>query len=232
MHQSRGNILFLILLAVVLFAALAYAVTSSMRGGGQSAAGEQMTLFASQLLQNASLIENTITRAQLVNNIPDWGFDFYHSSYGSTKVANATCTQPACKIYSGNGGDIPFFTVPPKMAIGGATAGMLMPGFHAVQVIDIGSPAPDIIITWQYISLDACKAINKALGLDNLNLTPVDAINGTNTIYDGTLTATPASTGVIGDTNAALKGKKAACYSHISDTATYGYRFHYVLMER
>lgn len=48
--DQRGNVLFLILLAVVLFAALNYAVTSSMSGGGKNASDERYRLLASQLI--------------------------------------------------------------------------------------------------------------------------------------------------------------------------------------
>ena len=75
MITQRGNILFLILLAVVLFAALSYAVTQGMRGGGKDAGPEKFKTLASQILQNVSLMENTMMRAMTVNGVPGYGFD-------------------------------------------------------------------------------------------------------------------------------------------------------------
>ena len=66
--RQRGNILFLILLAVVLFAALSYAVTSQ-RDGGKNASGESAKSHASALLQYAALVENTVHRMVMVGGI-------------------------------------------------------------------------------------------------------------------------------------------------------------------
>ena len=71
--SDKGNILFLILLAVMLFAALSYAVTSSVRGGGKNASEENISLFIDQVIQAANLLENNMIRAMLVDGVPEYG---------------------------------------------------------------------------------------------------------------------------------------------------------------
>ena len=65
-RPQGGNILFLILLAVVLFAALSYAVTSGMRGGGNSASKES-------LQSQVAALQNTVmgVRSSLLRGILD-----------------------------------------------------------------------------------------------------------------------------------------------------------------
>lgn len=229
-RAQNGNILFLILLAVALFAALAYAVTSSLRGGGKDASSEKTRLFAAQLIENASLIEQTMMRAMLVDNVPEYGFDFYNGGSGSSNSAsNASCTQAACKIYAPNGGHVPYLTIPDWASMEASPASLnRRPYTYVTQVMDIGSPAPDVIVLYQYLNLDLCRAINALLGHGDTPMTPDDTLSGVDYNYGGTLTVMPASTGVIGDTNPALRGRKSACY-RISENI---YRFHYVILER
>ena len=66
--NNSGNVLFLILIAVALFAALSYAVTNSGRtGGGQALSRDQAKIKASELLQYASYIQQTMTRLSYSN---------------------------------------------------------------------------------------------------------------------------------------------------------------------
>ncbi|GBH32909.1 hypothetical protein, partial [Sphingobium xenophagum] len=61
-RSQRGNVLFLILLGVALFAALNYAVTSSMRGEGKSGSSESYELAVTQILQWATTLQHTVAR--------------------------------------------------------------------------------------------------------------------------------------------------------------------------
>ena len=67
-EENQGNVLFLILVAVVLFAALSYAVTQSSRGGG-NVSEEQMQLKMSQVMQQAAQMKYAVDRLYLMNTV-------------------------------------------------------------------------------------------------------------------------------------------------------------------
>ena len=74
MRQS-GNALFLILIAVALFAALSYAVTQSGRGGG-NIDREQLQIEASRFLNFVAAAQNNFQKRTLLDGIQfnEWGF--------------------------------------------------------------------------------------------------------------------------------------------------------------
>jgi hypothetical protein len=59
-NSRSGNVLFLILIAVALFAALSYAVTSSSRSSGAQIGADQARIMAAEIRQYASSIEQAI----------------------------------------------------------------------------------------------------------------------------------------------------------------------------
>ncbi|MDD9901808.1 MAG: hypothetical protein OXT65_12600 [Alphaproteobacteria bacterium] len=65
-HKSKGNALFLILIAVALFAALSYAVTQSGRGSG-NLNKETMALDVAHMEQYAAAITQALSRLILAN---------------------------------------------------------------------------------------------------------------------------------------------------------------------
>lgn len=80
-YNQRGNVLFLILIAVALFAALSYAVTQSSRSGGD-ASRETNILNAAQLTQYPTSIRTAVLRlvidgyqdTNILYNPPSGGF--------------------------------------------------------------------------------------------------------------------------------------------------------------
>ncbi len=63
--KQAGNVLFLILLAVALFAALSYAVTQSSRSGGKNASDEKARLVVAEILNYENAIRMAAQRIRM-----------------------------------------------------------------------------------------------------------------------------------------------------------------------
>ncbi len=84
MKDEFGNALFLILIAVALFAALSYAVTNSGRGGG-GIDREQNEILAAQLLNQAAAMRTQYQRLQIIGQYDQILFN------DTTENTNGTC---------------------------------------------------------------------------------------------------------------------------------------------
>ena len=103
-HQ-QGNVLFLILIAVALFAALSYAVTKSTSGGG-NADKELQELETASLLQYLSSIKLAVTRMQLINGCSDTDISFAHNGFHGSFWAHSPALDTRCQIFHSEGGGI------------------------------------------------------------------------------------------------------------------------------
>lgn len=79
--NQQGNVLFLILIAVALFAALSYAVTSSTRAGGGNANNEKTNLQISQMHQYAAALNGAAQRLQVINKCDETELNFYSTLF-------------------------------------------------------------------------------------------------------------------------------------------------------
>lgn len=109
--KQRGNILFLILLAVVLFAALSYAVTSGMRGGGNNASKESAQSAGSAVLQYMTLVRAEVQRLILVNGCTTDNLDWRSSKFvringGPIDFAGPITSKAGCAVFSDAGGPV------------------------------------------------------------------------------------------------------------------------------
>jgi len=89
MYRQNGNILFLILIAVALFAALSYAVTSSMRTSGDNGNKESADVQAAVILQYATLVETSIERLRVLNGLAWDQVDLYNFESRLTNNSSA-----------------------------------------------------------------------------------------------------------------------------------------------
>ncbi len=219
---ENGNVLFLILIAVALFAALSYAVTQSSRSSGDGVSKDTAKLYASQILQHAASVEQAITRMRVIDRVPEWGIDF--SSSGTSATANASCTGSHCRIFSDKGGSVaPFVVSGEYRDSGNPTTAM----FRIVPVDTVGSSLDDVMIVYSGVNLALCEAVNK-LAKVTIDLDTIETYGGTIHDYSGTMTSLPSGGGLIGDQNAALIGRNTGCFQHNSA----GYQVFHVVMTR
>lgn len=106
--SQSGNVLFLILIAVALFAALSYAVTSSTRSGGASVSPEKYKLIASQIQQYGATLSSAIVRMRVSNGCSDTDVDFYLDGVTHTAYQHSPDAAIKCKIFHPQGGGVSY----------------------------------------------------------------------------------------------------------------------------
>lgn len=221
MDYSRGNILFLILIGVALFGALAYAVTQGSRGGGKGdISDEQADIIASQVIENAEDIASAVTRLQIVRGCGDDEFDFANDQHvlfsddSPIFLENHNSNAPTngrCSIFKPEGGGIIAKILPEGAAIKNQSVGVNKArsgGVSGIVIDGVGSSQRDLV--WLYPNLEesVCIKINQKLGIDNpSSVPPVDAPAGSVPAYDGTY----SGAAVIGDNASEIYGKVAFC---------------------
>ncbi|MAQ71905.1 MAG: hypothetical protein CL565_06895 [Alphaproteobacteria bacterium] len=215
--QEQGNVLFLILIAVALFAALSYAVSSS-QSDGQNADQEKSTIAASTLVQEITLIKNTIQRMKILNNCTDEDITFVYDNDldgdldSDDKYWNLNLPSTECYLFHPDGGNLRFPIVDDNIGTGSE---IIFTGFNWVD--NVGTPASDLIAITTNITRAACDQINRELGAPTTNGEPVEegsnvesstffgayiqatGIDGMDGAYDGCFNGTNFGGTAVGD---------------------------------
>lgn len=97
---QSGNILFIILIAVVLFASLSYAVTNSVRGGGQNSSSEISDIEEAKIADYVTLVQNTALRLQMIEGCSSVDYTPPESQPGSGDFS--------CYVFHPEGGAVPY----------------------------------------------------------------------------------------------------------------------------
>ena len=224
--NTKGNALFLILIAVALFAALSYAVTNSGRGGA-GIDRENAAIMATRLTNYINPIKTELAKKNIL-----YGTEYYEFDYSGASMvlsSNSNCTSSECKLFqSRNGGlaDLPAQRAFRNMfaADNWSDPNRLLVAIVYAYVDGVGSSAPEVLFRIQGISDEICRAVNKLSFGENI--IPEFGHGGQLTTITGNLTDYPVPhTAIIGSTpeSAILSGQTQFCYHRTSSPNNYYY---------
>jgi len=248
--QENGNALFLILIAVALFAALSFAVTQS-RGSMAGPDKDKLNLKVGQFLQYVALVNQGVKRVRYISRCSDTEISLSHDSDGDGTIETNgddgdhnpnSPTDLRCHVFAQQGGGVVYLDPPDALRDLSELTGANFYREHALlfpptnRIMDVGSNSTgsgnDLILLVSYLNESACDAINKALGITG------------NDIIDGSLLMYSAGNGAFmgsysGSTQlifnqssgADLRGKREGCMEETGSESA-GFHYYSVLVAR
>lgn len=190
MRQS-GNVLFMILIGVALFAALSFAVSQSMRSS-MDISDEQLELKINKFLTQASNIKSGVD--MLYNNgIGEADISFAYpliNGYGTFE------TSPSDEVFNPSGGGVSYSDLPE-----GLNDGSQIEFYGHTRAPDIGlDDTADLILVAPNVTVQICQKINNMISSsttadiqipDDNNSDSKCVYTSSTDQYDGTFSSTP-----------------------------------------
>ena len=247
---ERGNVLFLILIAVALFAALSYAVTSSSRSGGGDVNEEANLLSASTITQYPASVRTAMIRMQVTGRIQLEDMEFNDpDDFGNCLPSALTAELTRC-VFHPDGGGATHVDAPSDVMVNESPGVWVYNGENEINGVGLTSgvgatpgvedtpdaAAVELIAFLPGIKEGICEIINEELGIGTpANRIPTETgINfATQRVNaDGTATGLPALVasattatigGTAGDQNL-LDSQGFGCFvQDVAGTDTYVY---------
>lgn len=225
---ESGNVLFLILIAVALFAALSYAVTSSTRTGGGDASGETLLISSAQVTQYPAGISTAIVRLVIAGTSVD-EIRFNRPAEYTDLDTNGI------GVFHPSGGKASYVPAPADMMFNGNAGQWVFNGELEIPEIGIeGAGGNDIIAFLVGIKQSICSRINEEHGLG----ATIPVLNAdrsteyTTRMYDDGTTDYVLPTGDvpdIDDGSGAFDGQPFGCFRNAGGG---DYVYYHVVLER
>lgn len=163
-QSQKGNVLFLILIAVALFAALSYVVTQSTRSGGGSTEREKNILSSAQMTQYPTALRTAIIRMIL------GGVSVENVKFDAPGTAPFTSLSSAQLVFHPQGGGASYQQGPADLSASGNSAltwyynaNFYVPGIGINSVT--GSEGNDVVAFLPGVSAGVCRQVNEELGI-------------------------------------------------------------------
>lgn len=219
---ETGNVLFIILIAVALLAALSFAITQSSQSGGSGTINrERASLIASEILSTSNIIAETVTKLRLS------GCTENQISFDTPKLtgySNASAPgDNSCNVFHINGGGLNYQPLNPEAANGAFSTWYFTSDF---EIQDIGTTdgsddSNELLIYTARINETTCAELNR------LTLASSDIPTLTIPFVPSQFTGAYSYRMTLSDAN--IDGQRAAC---VFDTASNSYNFYRVLLAR
>jgi hypothetical protein len=222
-RAQRGNVLFIILLAIALFAALSYAALQGSRTGTAGLTDEQAKIVAQEVMTYGNTVADAVQKLRL-RGVTENQISFENTVFKNTSGtlyhavgSNTNCTNDGCKIFSLNGGAVTAQKIGPNgvVASTGNEAGSWIAYSAAWQ--GVGTSAGDLLFAMAKPSLKVCQYINRMAGVSSTTSDLPPAFTPTATTFNGTY-----SNSAFG-APANLNGKTEFCYENIATPGAYVY---------
>ncbi len=237
---QRGNIFFYILIGIVLFAALTYAMSRSSVGV-KDINDEKARLAASEIITYGLQVKDGVSKLRL-RGCTEGQLDFTTSMY--TKISGAAImpantnspSNDTCDVFSASGAGINPSIAPALSTLpGGASTSLPQLGHGSVYVFqqsNVGTDAAagtasanELVFALNWIDTKVCLKINDMLGVTNASTTApptMSSLTGVGAYTNGAFTGSPINSA------AGTVGKTAFCATVTSE----GNRFYQVLLAR
>jgi hypothetical protein len=210
---EKGNALFLILIAVALFAALSYAVTQSGRGGG-GVDREQALIAASQVTQYGAGLRTTVTRMVITGSaVTDLEFDSNNS-------------DPTNEVFHTSGGGAVDQAPPTSAGTSTVYNYLTTNGTNGHYITGVGTDTAgsgqDVIVGVDGLTLAVCRAINSGLGLIAAPTVETTQVP---------MSAITAGTGAAGDNAYSFNSNSGEAFACVDNTGN-NYTYYHALVEQ
>ncbi|MFH1158860.1 MAG: hypothetical protein V1721_08320 [Pseudomonadota bacterium] len=216
----RGNAVFLILIVILLFAALSFAITQNWRGIDATATEEQARLTAAELIQYGIGLRPVIDRMMLLDGVSDTntsGAGILFSAAGADAAYGVPGAQAATELFHVGGGKARYQLPPPDACV--SSCAYEFSGQYTVTGVGTNGN-PELVMLVIDVTLAVCEKANDLLNTGwstipaggDLTLT---RFSGSNYGGGSAITLTGGSSEFV--------NKKAFCYRETGGTQRYIY---------
>ena len=183
-ESQKGSVIFYILLAVVLFAALGFAVSNMMRGGGGDSGNEKSGIYASEIMTYSRSIKEAVNMVRISNECKDTEISFERAPFDGSDTDYDNASSPAdfsCHIFHVNGGGISNTEMQDDVfntAYSGSTdfGNWLISGHNIVNGIGDNANS-ELILVLPFLKSSICNIITERIGQSSTVVTDADGVN-------------------------------------------------------